>query len=119
MHINGTRYDLEFKGWVHPPQEKGGNVIGIGDENLRACFSKNVWDTQKGKVNMGDVYHSVEALLEQEECMSCDKEHVAFPMELDQVVAALDAYEGAKDTTPHLHSIHDKDHGFYPRTPEV
>lgn len=119
MHINGTRYDLEFKEWIHSPQKEGGNVIGIGEENLRARFSRHVWDSSKGKVDMGDVYHSVDALLEQEECLSCDEERVAFPVELDQVVAALDAYAGATDTTPRSHSIHDKEHGFYPRTPEV
>lgn len=119
MYMNGTRYDFEFKGWVHPPQEEGGNVIGIGDENLRAQFSRYVWDTEKGKVSLGELYHSVEDLLDQEECMSCDEEHVAFSLELDQVVAALDAYKGATDTTPRSHSVHDNGYGFYPRTPEM
>lgn len=119
MRMNGTRYDLEFKGWVHPPQEEGGNVIGIGEDSLRARFSKHVWDTQKGKVNLGNVYHSVEDLLEQEECLSCDKDRVVFPVELEQVVAALDAYEGATDTTPRPHSKHEDGFGFYPRVPEV
>ncbi len=119
MHINGTRYDLKFKDWVHKPMEDGGNVVGIGEDNLRACFSRHVWDSEKGKVDLGDVFHSVEELLDQEECLSCDKDKVFFPMELEQVVVALDAYKGKKDITPLPHSIHDDDYGFYPRSPEV
>ena len=119
MQINGTRYDLEFQGWVHSPQKEGGNVVGIGEENLRACFSRHVWDSSKGKVDMGDVYHDVNALLEQEECLSCNKESVAFSLELEQVVAALNAYEGSESVTPRPHSEYDDGYGFYPRTPEV
>lgn len=119
MYVNGTRYDVEFKQWVHKPTEEGGNVIGIGEDNLRAQFSKHVWNSDKGKVDIGDVYHKVEDLLDQEECLSCDKDRVSFLDELGQVVAALDAYEGSKDITPRSHSVHDDGHGFYPRAPDV
>ncbi|PCJ98119.1 MAG: hypothetical protein COA45_08170 [Zetaproteobacteria bacterium] len=119
MHINGRKFDLAFKGWVHPPQEEGGNVISINDDNLRACFSRHVWDASEGKVDMGDVYHSVDALLMQEECLSCDKDKISFPVELEQVVNALKAYKGPENTTPHLHSYHDEGYGFYPREMEI
>ncbi|MGH1376063.1 MAG: hypothetical protein ACRBCK_06910 [Alphaproteobacteria bacterium] len=114
MRINGKLFTAEFKEWLHMPEDGHSNVIGIGDEKLCAHFQLSSWSEQ-GKTQLKDIYHTVEQLLDIEECLTCDKEHVNFPGELEQVLKALEAYKGKVNIRPLQHSQFESDSGFYPR----
>ncbi len=115
MYIKGKLLTAEFKGWVHPPRDDNPKITDIGKDNLRAHFQIASWSSMKGKVLIGDVYHSVEDLLDQEECLTCDKDQQQFSDELLQVIYALKSYKGDKDITPFEHSKHEDNHGFHMR----
>lgn len=103
MRINGTLITTLFKGWVRMPEEgSDGKVFNMAAEP-RAHFEKAQWESSKGKISLGDVYHTVDNLLSIEECLTCNKQWRAFPDELDQVV------------TPLPHSEFDADVGFHVR----
>lgn len=115
MRINGQLFTAEFKRWVHMPQSGEPNVVSMGDESLCAHFRLSTWSADKGKEHLRDIFHPLETLLEIEECLTCSRENVAFPKDLEQIVAALKAYNGNKDITPLPHSKHDRDVGFHVR----
>lgn len=90
-------------------------MVDFDPDHVRAQFEFAKWQSDKGKITLAQIYHTLDSLLEIEECLTCSKERVAFPAELEEVEKALKSYKGKADTTPKRHSSFDEDSGFYLR----
>lgn len=115
MARSGSRIVPEFQKWAHRSNPQNPKVVSLHDDNLVAHFVVSTWNSQEGKKYWGDVYHTVEKLLDFEQCFTCNKDHVAFPDKLDQIIIALNEYKGKKDIPPLSHDDLGFDGGFYVR----
>lgn len=115
MLVNGTTLRAEFKRWVYESLDEGRKVHSIGAVPVHALFERFRIDPIKGKVGVEEYPRTLQNLLEDEECLTCDKNHPAFPDELAEVVKALKAYKGSEDITPLPHNELDEVVGYYVR----
>ncbi|MCB1784330.1 MAG: hypothetical protein KDI13_10080 [Alphaproteobacteria bacterium] len=115
MLVNGTTLRAEFKHWVYESLDEDRKVHSIGAQPVYALFERFRFDRREGKVSFGKYPRTLQQLLEDEECLTCDKDRPAFPDELAEIVKALQAYRGPESTKPLPHDALDEAVGYHVR----
>lgn len=111
----GSNLSVEFKGWEHNKLGTESNVFTINPDDVKAHFTFSTWQADKGKISLRDIYHTLDSLLEFEECLICTSQAQAFSDGLAEITKALKAYKGKANISPKPHSPFDESSGYYLR----